>query len=229
MDYMIVEPKRVTRLFYIIIGLLTVLHVSDLVVYHWVGNTDVFDYIYIVDFDTEGNIPTLFSSLLFFINSVLLFFISRIAKKQSSSDSKQWLGLAIIFLFLCFDESIVIHEHSGDLLANYIDAYGFLYYPWFIPYMIAFFLLVLFYLPFYFKLNKETKVSFFIAASMFITGAAGLDILGANEDYHNGSNTIVYAILYTLEELMEMIAQVIFMSALLRIIEQSAITIKLEH
>jgi hypothetical protein len=65
------------------------------------------DYIYgltpLFNFDTEKNIPSLYSSLALATVSVLLFKIA-FSRKKSEIDNKLWFALSAIFLFLSMDE-----------------------------------------------------------------------------------------------------------------------------
>ena len=61
--------------------------------------------------------------------------------------------------------------------------------------------------------------TFVIAGSLFIGGAVGIEIVSAREADLHGSDTVYYSVLYTLEELCEMVAIVIFSYGLLRYVE----------
>lgn len=64
-----------------------------------------------------------------------------------------------------------------------------------------------------------------MAAVVFVFGAAGLDILSAKEAYENGTTTIYYSVVYTIEELLEMIGLVLFTGALLEVVQQKKISL----
>lgn len=218
-----INPKKVIRFLYLSIAFLSILHIGNLLLYYWIGDPAKFDFIRLIDFDYEENLPTTFSSLLFFINSLLLFLIWKHEKSQQGKDAMGWLGLSMVFLYLGFDESSKIHENLGDLLEMYIEAEGYLYFPWSIAYLSIFLVLVILYLPFFLRLDRSTKIRFVTAAVVFVTGAAGFDIISANEAYENGTETILYSVLYTIEELMEMMGLVLFIRALLNLVNKRGI------
>ncbi len=222
-----INPKKVTRFLYLSIAILAVLHVANLVIYFWVGDPDEFDFIQLIDFDYEENLPTTFSSMLFFINSFLLWIIWRSEKLGKGKDKIQWLVLSILFLYLGFDESAKIHENLGDIIETYVDASGYLYFPWSLAYLSIFAVLVILYFPFFLRLAKSTKIKFTIAAVVFVTGAAGFDIISAKEAYENGTDTILYSVLYTIEELMEMIGLVLFTGALMEVIKGRGLSLSI--
>ncbi len=228
MNRLEINPKKVARFLYVSIAFLSVLHIANLVLYFWIDDPETFDFVQLIDFDYEENLPTTFSSLLFFINSLLLLFIWKNEKRIKGKDKVQWLGLSVIFLYLGFDESAKIHENLGDIIDLYIEAEGYLYFPWFIGYLSILAVLVVLYFPFFLRLGKKTKIKFVVAAVVFVTGAAGFDIISANEAYENGTETILYSVLYTIEELMEMIGLVLFTTALLEVIREREISINVK-
>ena len=62
-------------------------------------------------------------------------------------------------------------------------------------------------------------ILFICAGVIFITGAVGIEIISAQEADLHGTESVLYSVLYTIEELCEMLGIVIFCYALLRYIE----------
>jgi hypothetical protein len=186
-----------------------------LITYYIIGDSRVFDFIKMVDFDYEANLPSLYSVLVIILCSIILFLIASGKKRTQQPYRFHWKLLAWIFLFLAIDEGASIHEDIGDIMELFVTASGFLYFPWVIPYagLVAF--LALFYFRFLLHLPRPTMVRFIIAGGLFLTGAVGLEMISAQEADINGTATITYSILYTIEELCEMIGIVIFLQALL--------------
>jgi len=211
----IINHKLAVRTLVSCIVLLTLMHLTTLFIYYIVDDPKKFDFVRLLDLDYEGNIPTLFSAFLF-----------AVAKQQR--DQIQWLGLGLVFLFLCFDEGAKMHEQVGDLMENYVDAKGFFYFPWFIPYLTAFAILTGLYFPFYLRLSRETKKDFFIAAFVFLLGAAVFDLISGREANLHGMTTKTYAVLYTIEEVLEMTGLVLFFSALFKLVKDENIAIKID-
>jgi len=119
-------------------------------------------------------------------------------------------------LFLTFDEATAIHESIGDHFESYdyVDASGFLYFMWVVPYGVAVGVLGLFFLKFVFSLPAQTRNLFIASGTIFLSGAIGLEVFGAREADLNGLETITYCVLYTFEELLEMLGIVLFIYAL---------------
>lgn len=53
-------------------------------------------------------------------------------------------------------------------------------------------------------MDKKVLISFVIAAVLFLSGAIGFELLGANEASLHGEDTMKYCYFYTIEESLEM-------------------------
>ena len=156
---------------------------------------------------------TLFSSLLFCI-AFFLFYL--LFKKEKIN---YWLGLCIIFLFLAFDESAKIHESIGDFTENFVNASGYLFYPWVLSYSLFVMVFALIYAKFFLKMPKKIFLSFMLSAIIFLTGAIIFDMLGGYEADLNNENTLIYCIYYTIEESLEMFGLIYLISILLGLLK----------
>src|SRR5690606_23842035 len=82
---------------------------------------------------------------------------------------------------------------------------------WILSYLPILLFLAVFFIRFFIKLPNKTKVSFFIAGTVFIAGAVGVEILG--DQYLKGVDVKFdtnYALFATVEELLEMLVSVCF-------------------
>jgi len=218
--------SRETALFFLaVVILLTVLHSIAQTVLLYTGNQDLMDITGYVDLDIEKNIPSFYSGFALFFSSLLFFCLSSLDKKQGKK-CRYWLGLAAVFLFLSLDETFVLHERLGNYTEEYIrstgilEAGGLLYFPWIIPYSILMTILGLLYFRFIFRLPRKTTVLLILSAIIFLTGAAGFDMLGGREAELHGYYSITYTVLYTIEEFLEMSGVVLLIYTLLDYIEQ---------
>ena len=176
------------------------------------------DYIYgltpLFDFNTEANIPTLYSSFAIIVASVLLLLIALEHKRQGSS-YLPWIGLSIIFLFLSIDEIASIHERFTGPTRESLNTSGLLYYAWVIPYGIAVGVFVISYLKFLISLPKKIMFLFVFSGSVFVSGAIGFELLGGRHVELYGNNNFVTSVFYTCEEFLEMLGIAIFIYTLL--------------
>ena len=199
---------------------LVLIHSAVLAVYFYIGDPEVFDFVRLIDLDYEGNIPTLFSSLLFLFNGVLLWLVYSGVTQSGQRFPRYWLGLALIFIFLGFDEGSRLHEEIGDLLENFVQAEGLLYFPWVIAYSVAFLIAILFYFRFYLSLDRPLQLRLFFCATVFLSGALGVEILSAQQADSFGTSSLSYSILYTIEETLEMAGLILLTDTLLRKLRQ---------
>ena len=103
------------------------------------------------DFNSERNIPTLYSSIALIFSSILLAVIAFESKKLDRPHIS-WLGLSLIFLFLSIDEMASIHESLIFPVRNFFGTSGFLYYAWVIPYGVVLVFFIIAYSKFLFQL-----------------------------------------------------------------------------
>ena len=170
--------------------------------------------IQLFNFDIEANLPTFFSSLLLLLNGLLLSFIAYTHRKTKTK-YLPWVGMAFIFFFLSLDEMITIHEHLIQPTRDLFGTSGYLYYAWIIPYGILAILLGIVYSRFLLRLPKRVLLLFILAAVVFLSGAIGMESISAMQHDQYGMDNIVYHMMYTVEELLEMSGSTIFCFALL--------------
>lgn len=181
---------------------------------HIFNNKFAIRYLKIFNFDREASIPTLFSCLLLFLSSVLLYLIS-LKENIKKILHFQWVGLALIFLFLTIDEMVSFHELLSFSIRNTLEiSSGFLYFAWVIPYAIFCIFLVVLYFNFLKRLPAKTRMLIIISGVIFCTGAIGLELLGGNAYNQIGSQNLIYFIFGTIEETLEMLGITLFIYAL---------------
>lgn len=215
-DVIIIQKKVFVVLLLIILTLL----VADLLGIYMkftFENKLVEKLVPLFDFDAEGNIPTLFSSIILFISSGLLLIISS-AHKRLGSSYLSWMGLAVIFLFLSIDETVGIHEQVASFIRNRLHTTGIFYYAWVIPYGILVLVLLAVYFRFLMNLPKKIMIMFLVSGSLYIAGAIGFEILGSLEASKHAEGDIVFSLLVACEESFEMLGISLFIYALLEYI-----------
>ena len=210
-------PGSVFRLLLLIIGVLTYLNVLGLL--FWFLYDDPFHTFYkYFNVGRERNIPTLYSVIALTVAATLLATNARHSWEKCDGQHRYWAGLGLIFLFLAFDEGTKIHEQLSGVMERWVTPKGYLYWLWVIPYGFAVLVLAAVYLRFMIRLSRTTRSYFILAALLFLGGAIGVDMLQGREAYLNiGSDkTILYSVLYSLEEFLEMIGVAVFIYALLK-------------
>ncbi|MCU0541620.1 MAG: hypothetical protein MUE44_05445 [Oscillatoriaceae cyanobacterium Prado104] len=165
--------------------------------------------------DAEQNVPTVYSVLTLLFSSILLGAIAHAKNLDSSRYGHHWRILSFIFLYLSVDEGGQLHELLVYPTQKLLNATGFLYFSWVIPFglMVAIFLAS--YTKFLFHLPVATRNLFVAASVLYIGGALGMEMLGGNEAYQVGRHTIAYLIMATFEESCEMLGIIVFIHALM--------------
>ncbi|MBE9015932.1 hypothetical protein IQ272_07260 [Chroococcidiopsidales cyanobacterium LEGE 13417] len=170
--------------------------------------------------DAEANIPTLYSALTLSFCALLLAIISYI-KRAEDTFYTGWKFLSGLFLFLALDEFCSIHETFIIPLRKAFNTSGFLHFAWVIPATILLIIFLLSFLKFIKALPQKTRTLFILAGATYVSGALGMELVSGYYASIHGEETVAYSILTVVEELLEMLGIVVFISALLSYIKRN--------
>jgi len=163
--------------------------------------------------DGEGNVPAIFSTWLFLLNAVIFLIVWK-AACLSGDSHKIWLFLSSVFVFLAFDESISIHERLINPLRQALGATGIFYYAWIIPYGIGVGLVSIFAIPVFWRMQKRIRFWFGLSAATYLVATIGLEMIsGKYLVMMNEQKDIVWILMVTLEESLEMVGLIILVYA----------------
>ena len=212
-------PKKVFYGILVGILLLFILHLIAFFAAYY-GSIHYNDYFFQeFNFDEEKNFPATFSSLLLFGTSAILAIIGFTPLRIRNRKHFWWL-LSFLFLFLASDELLRIHEKLGNYLSTIYDTSGIFHYIWIIPYGIAVLVIGALCIKPILELPKRTTRHFITAGLIFLTGAIGMEMITGWLIGHRGlegAQLIIipeFFVLYTLEELLEMIGIAYFIHSL---------------
>ncbi len=166
------------------------------------------------DLNTENNIPTWFSSLALLLCAALLAGISVHKRQVGDHYANHWVGLTTIFLFMSADEAASIHEMATPLLQFAFTFDSYLLDSWVILYGMVVLIIGLVYLQFLASLPPRTRYQFLMAGILYVGGALGVEMLGANAYAMYGKESLIFWNFYTLEESLEMFGIVVFVYGL---------------
>lgn len=206
-------PKRATKALLLVVGLLLSANILA-IVFRYLPDTLLTSAFQLFDFNSENSFPTLYSFVILLLAAILLFLVGMLTRKQGRR-SRGWFVLALVFVFLAIDESLMIHEALMVPVRESLSATGLFYYAWIVPYSLLLLLLVFSLFPFILNLPSDTRRNFFLAGFIFVTGAVGVEALAGWHVTATGDDNLVYEVLYTIEELLEMVGIVLFIYALL--------------
>jgi hypothetical protein len=164
-----------------------------------------------MDVDREMSVPSLFSVELLFSLVLILAVIAIYKCKSHDKYRFQWVILALGFLFMTFDEGASIHELIVTPLRGLLgsDLPDFLTFVWILPGMAIVLLLAIYYLKFFLSLSKRMKKGIVISGGVYLCGLLGMELVGGVIVGIFGIRSLIYNIVVTIEESLEMIGLVL--------------------
>jgi hypothetical protein len=186
---------------------------------HVLGHDHLRGFVSLFNVNTEGNIPTWYTSFSILLCAVLLFMIARARKIAGDRYSIYWMILALIFLYISVDEGAGVH----DALDFSLPSIGYINsaprYIRMLPVAILLIIFGLIYLKFLFYLPARTRLLFIVAGTLFVGGAFGMGFVMERYGTRHGWNNMTLEILAAIEEFLEMIGIVVFIYALMSYME----------
>lgn len=181
------------------------------------GHPRVYGLVHLFYVDAEGNIPTGFSTFLLLFASLLLAVITVLERQQTASPVLYWATLSFGFLFMAADEALSFHERLISPLRTLLGNanLGIFYFAWVIPGIALVLVLASFFLRFLLRLPAKTKRVFLTAATLYIGGAIGVELIGGSWAELHGKRNLMYSMIATVEESLEMMGVIVFIWALL--------------
>lgn len=221
-----INPAQIAKVLMIIVGFLLAMNLAGVYMslVRKVNSTTAKKLFAFFDLNTEANVPTFFNTFLLLFAALLLFVVAWQDSHRPSAvyRAKYWRFLGACFLLLSVDEAVEFHEWVG-IMTKIVFAYNFpgiFYYAWIIPYALLLLGGFLFIKNFLFGLPASVRNPFMLAGIMFVGGAMGLEMLEAQHADATGlptnPQTLYFAALYSLEEVLEMSAVILFIYTLLR-------------
>lgn len=170
------------------------------------------------DLNGEANFPAYFSTILLFVAAALLALIAIAASKTGQPFVRHWQGLALIFVGLSIDENLSLHEKTALPLQRLFNASGIFYYAWIIPAIVLVIALLLAYQSFLRSLPPKTRRGIVLAGGLYLSGTIGSEMLSGLWASQNDMHNLVYGLLIAVEEGLEMVGLVLFISVLLSLL-----------
>lgn len=208
-----VNPKSFLLKMLVFIACLLLANLSGIFIQYQFGHDSIYGLIPLFNFDTEMNVPTIYSSLTLAYSAVLLSVIA-LGHKRTGDNFLLWIGLAAIFVFLSADELLSIHENLIEPVRAAFNTSGLLYYAWVIPYGAAALVFLILYFKFIINLPSNIRMLMIMSGIIYITGAIGFELIGGLQADLHGRINLTYALITTVEELLEMLGIAVFIYAL---------------
>jgi hypothetical protein len=197
--------------------------IGQVIVQFVVPNNEVISRVtHWLDVNAESSIPTWYASLTLMLCSILLAFIAYAAKVQNRPYPLHWASLSVGFALLSLEEVIGIHSQVFKVLrsgvsitkgSGYILVLGALA-------LAGLAVLVLLYGRFFLHLPKRWRYLFVTGLIIYLTGVLATDTVGDYLRTAFGESSILYTVVLTVEEALEMTGVLIFIYALVDYIRQ---------
>jgi hypothetical protein len=183
------------------------------------GDTLIHGIRQILNFDSEQNIPTFFIVVMLLCCSFLLYLLYT-SEKTTPVKRKYWFMLSLIFLLGSLDEFVSFHERLIGVMRRLFGITdGLFYFAWVIPGIILVLVFVMFFLKFYLGLPNRFKLLFGVSAAIYCSGAIGMEMIDGFFFTESGTQTLLYNLLTTIEESLEMTAIILFIYSLIKYIK----------
>ncbi len=214
-----ITPKKFLIFNLLFIAFLLVSNIAGIISTYFYNHDYIFGLVPLFNFDTEMNIPTIYSALALLFSGILLFIIGDM-NRQASHSYISWFALSFIFVFLAIDEIAVIHENLIIPVRETLGTSGLLFYAWVIPYSIGLLLFLIIFSKFLLTLPRQSLLYFVVSGTIFVTGAIGFELIGGQHAEIHGRDNIAYAFITTCEELLEMLGIALFIYSLFNHLNQ---------
>ena len=215
-----VSRGRVVRLLGFSIFFLAVLSVLGQFCKYYLGHPSVFGLVDLFDLSLEKSVPNYFSTLLLVLCSLLAGILAVLAEKRGLAFKNHWKGLCFVFLYMSVDENVSIHELTMKPLREIFHLTGYFYFAWVVLGIIFVVSMAIIYSKFVFKLPKRIRGMVILAGFIYVSGVIGAEMLQAPYAARH-EDALITIPMGHVEELMEMSGILIFINALLLLIQST--------
>lgn len=210
--------KAITWTLLLSMVLLILAHVATQSIRYHLGLHEFYGLVRLFDMGTEGNLPTSFAAIQLLFAAVMLGLIGYSRRQAGDSYARHWLFLALILFLMAIDELAGIHELTVRPLRELAPSLvtGLFYWAWVIPAMILVLVVSWSYLGFVFRyLPSPTRNTTVVGATLFVSGAIGVEMPEARFVEQNGMDNFTYGMYVLVEEVLEMCGILVFLTGLL--------------
>ena len=179
------------------------------------------EWLDLFNLDRELNLPTWYSAFMIGFCAILLRIIAIGKKQQGDRYTKDWKLLSTIFCLMAIDEVISLHEiFIIPEVSEALNLPWFLHSMWVIPGSLFVIWFLRRYSRFVKHLPTKSKQRFMLAAGIYISGALVMEMIGSHFAESIGQQHLTYALIATVEEILEMTGIIVFIHSLLYYLSQ---------
>jgi len=194
------------------------------------GHDFVFGLVRLFYVDYENTVPSFFSAALLLMAALLLALIATLKQAAQATYRFHWTLLSFTFLFMAIDEAASMHEMLIGPMRSLLGqkANGIFFFAWVIPGIAVAMIFGLSYLRFLLHLPTKTRWNIILAATLYLSGAIGMELIGGRYAHLHGIENLTYSMLATVEESLEMAGVIVFIHALLHYVADNYQKIRLQ-
>ena len=226
-------PREITLVLGVAALLLVLASVTGQLLKYIGGHEFVYGLVRLFYVDYENTVPSFFSASLLLMAALLLALITTLKQAAHATYKFQWALLSFTFLFMAIDEAASIHEMLIGPMRGLLgqQARGVFFFAWVIPGFAIAMIFGLSYLQFLLHLPFKTRWNVILAATLYLGGAIGMELIGGRYADVNGMENLTYSMAATVEESLEMAGVIVFIYALLHYITDNyqEIRVQLDH
>jgi len=187
------------------------------------------DWTRMINMDREMNLPTWYEAGLLTVSGFLLGIIAKRKRDLQDPFRRDWRLLSRIFYLMAIDEVVGIHElFILPDLADDLNLPWFLHSTWVIPGLLAVGFFIRRFWRFGKHLEPKTRAWFVGSLGLFVTGVIGMEMVGSTYAQWQHQQSFGYAMLATLEEVIEVCGVIAFIFTLLNYIRHLQGSINIE-
>jgi len=222
------DPSRIARVLGAITVLLVLAHLGGQFSKLELGHGNLKGLVPLFNLSAEENVPAYFSVLLLLFAALLLAVITALEHQRQMPHIPKWGLLTAGFLYMAFDEAFSVHERLMAPLREMMGVadpvgtvkgevvLGIFYFAWVIPGIAVVLVLGLYFMRFLLHLPASTRYRFLAAATIYLGGALGCELIGGRYAEVHGYDNWTYTFIATAEETLEMAGMITFIWALLK-------------
>jgi hypothetical protein len=168
-------------------------------------------------FTFRGNstVAKWFATANLLLCTLLLAIIARGKIQETDGYRHHWSALALIFCAISLEEAVGLHELTSKPLSSVFPATGLLFHTWVVLGVLFTAIVALIYARFLGHLPSKTKRLFLLAATLYVGGALGMEIIRGPYNEAYGAKHMIAEILKSIEEIFQMLGVVVFIYTLL--------------
>ena len=166
------------------------------------------------DLDHEVNVPSWFQTGLLLLCAAVLWTVADDVNERGLARSRYWRALCVVFLYLSLDELVSLHERVNVPLSSTLHLGGALTFSWVLLATPLLVVLAALYGRLLLELLPASRRRILLAGTLYVLGAYGVELVGGELYSLGDAATVKYALVTTVEEVLEMSGLVLFLRAL---------------